>query len=399
MKSKNSSNKFGLVLAAALVAATSLACTMARDLTASSVPDGQQRLAERIPAGMEHAVEDFDAGKPSAFRIIMLEPGKIMLQDPDSQPIDITTLGAKVKEALGSKPPAQRVVYIAAAVDIPTSEIAAVIDELRRQKIETVKLLTRARAPEAGEGGSFSQPVDELDRVFELKIEPELELEPEPDLDFFRPNPLTLFVKTGDDGRPVINNEPKADLRELTELLNDIFTQREQNGVLREGTNEVEKTVLVKLSADETNRKYGDFVKLVNAVKGAGASPIKIGEPYIPPIYRELPTTFEEVPDPSSRKDLPRVVSGGVVNGKATFLPTPKYPPAAKAVRASGTVNVEIMIDTDGNVIEASAVSGHPLLRQSAETAARSARFAPKMLADKPAKVKGILVFNFNAPE
>ncbi|MBK9162532.1 MAG: energy transducer TonB [Acidobacteria bacterium] len=98
-------------------------------------------------------------------------------------------------------------------------------------------------------------------------------------------------------------------------------------------------------------------------------------------------------------KELPDVISGGVLNGKAISLPKPPYPPATRAVRASGAVNVEIMIDTEGNVIEANAVSGHPLLRQSAVTAARSAKFAPTMLAGKPVKVKGILVFNFNAPE
>ncbi|MBK9162531.1 MAG: hypothetical protein IPM21_01195 [Acidobacteria bacterium] len=248
MKSRNSSNKFGLVLAAALVAATSLACASLRELTGPSVPEGQRRLAERIPAGFENAVEDFDAGKPSAFRIIMLEPGKILLHDPDSQPIDIATLGSRAQEAMSTRTPDERVVYIAAAADIPTSEIAAVIDELRRQKIETVKLLTSARDPEAKEGGLFSEPVAAPNRVFEVQIISKRER----DIDA-KPNPLTLFIRTGDDGRPVINNEPKADLRELTVLLDEIFREREQNGVLRENTNEVEKAVLVKLTPDEAN--------------------------------------------------------------------------------------------------------------------------------------------------
>ncbi|MBX3294162.1 MAG: TonB family protein [Acidobacteria bacterium] len=394
MRNRNDANKFGPLLAAALVAATSLACTFIRDLTGRSVPDGQRILAERVPAGMEHAVEDPEANRPSAFRIIMLDPGKITLKDPESQPIDITTLGSRVQEAMSTKTPDERVVYIAAAADIPTSEVAAVIYELRRQKIETVKLLTSERDPEAKGDGLFAEPVAAPNRVFELQIEPERER----DIDA-KPNPLLLFVRTGDDGRPVINNETKADLKALTTLLNEIFAERERNGVFRADTNEVEKTVLVKLSTDETDRKYGDLVKLINAVKGGGASPISLAEDYSPPIYRELPTTFEEMPDPSSRKDLSRVISGGVVNGKATFLPKPEYPPAAKAVRASGAVNVEIMIDTDGNVVEAKAVSGHPLLRQSAVTAARSAKFAPTMLAGKPVKVKGVLVFRFNAPE
>ena len=35
-----------------------------------------------------------------------------------------------------------------------------------------------------------------------------------------------------------------------------------------------------------------------------------------------------------------RQISGGVLNGKATSLPKPRYPPAARAVRASGAVSV-----------------------------------------------------------
>lgn len=92
---------------------------------------------------------------------------------------------------------------------------------------------------------------------------------------------------------------------------------------------------------------------------------------------------------------VPKVISGGVINGKATNLVKPSYPSAAKAVRASGTVNVQIVIDENGNVISATAVSGHPLLRASAEQAARNSKFAPTMLAGQPVKVTGIIVYNF----
>lgn len=387
-------NKTNLRLVVIMLSVLAISCTTLKELTRSGESEKVRVFYESIPAGMEHAVEAPEANNPSAFRILLPRPGEIMLQDPESQPIDIATLGTRVQEAMSLKTPAERVVYIAAAADIPTSEVAAVIDELRRQRIKTVKLLTSYRDPEANEGGLFSEPVAAPDRVFEVQIVSKRER----DIDA-KPNPLTLFIRTGEDGRPIINNEPKADLRELTAVLAEIFAQREVNGVYRADTNEIEKAVLVKLTADEADRKYGDFVVLVDAVKGAGASPITLAEDYTPPIYRELPTTFEKMPDRPSRKNLPDVISGGVLNGKAISLPKPPYPPAARAVRASGAVNVEIMIDTEGNVIAANAVSGHPLLRQSAVTAARSAKFAPTMLAGKPVKVKGVLVFNFNAPE
>ena len=93
----------------------------------------------------------------------------------------------------------------------------------------------------------------------------------------------------------------------------------------------------------------------------------------------------------------PGVISGGVLNGKATSLPQPVYPPAARSARASGTVVVEVTVDERGRVVSASAVSGHPLLRASAVSAAREARFSTTKLSGKPVKVTGQITYNFVA--
>lgn len=87
--------------------------------------------------------------------------------------------------------------------------------------------------------------------------------------------------------------------------------------------------------------------------------------------------------------------NGGVLNGRARSLPTPAYPPAAMAVRASGAVSVQVTVDEEGNVISAAAVSGHPLLRAAAVSAAREAKFVPVLLEGKPVKVNGVVVYNF----
>lgn len=89
------------------------------------------------------------------------------------------------------------------------------------------------------------------------------------------------------------------------------------------------------------------------------------------------------------------VVSGGVLNGKAISLPKAEYPPAGTAVRASGMVAVQITVDEEGNVISANAVSGHPLLRNSAVTAAREAKFSPTFINGNGVKVTGVLTYNF----
>ncbi len=93
--------------------------------------------------------------------------------------------------------------------------------------------------------------------------------------------------------------------------------------------------------------------------------------------------------------NVPKTISGGVVNGKATNLVKPAYPAAARAVRASGAVNVQVTIDEQGNVISAAAVSGHPLLRAAAVQAARDSKFAPTRLAGQLVKVTGVIVYNF----
>lgn len=103
-----------------------------------------------------------------------------------------------------------------------------------------------------------------------------------------------------------------------------------------------------------------------------------------------------ELPTPENLK-AGKIVSGGVLNGKAISLPKPPYPLIAKQARASGTVVVQVLIDEKGNVTSASPVSGHPLLRTAAVSAARSAKFSPTLLSGRPVKVSGVITYNFVA--
>lgn len=93
------------------------------------------------------------------------------------------------------------------------------------------------------------------------------------------------------------------------------------------------------------------------------------------------------------------VVLNKVINELAISMPKPAYPAAAIAVRAAGAVNVEVLVDEAGNVISASAVSGHPLLRQASVEAARGAKFKPSFVNGKAVKLKGVIVYNFTLPK
>src|SRR3982750_2312866 len=90
-----------------------------------------------------------------------------------------------------------------------------------------------------------------------------------------KPNPLTLVVAINKETKGItLNNENFGDVSDTEKLntkLNEIFRERENNGVFREGTNEVEKTIFIK---SPKSIRYGDVVRVIDAAKSAGASPI-----------------------------------------------------------------------------------------------------------------------------
>jgi len=84
-----------------------------------------------------------------------------------------------------------------------------------------------------------------------------------------------------------------------------------------------------------------------------------------------------------------------ILVSKAISLPEPPYPPLAKQIRAQGLVPVQILVDENGRVISAHAVSGNAFLTRAAEEAAMRARFTPTTLNGQPVKVQGVITYNF----
>ncbi len=151
-----------------------------------------------------------------------------------------------------------------------------------------------------------------------------------------------------------------------------------------------------KISSIESNGiSSGDGrpERSINNQTGGGLFPdkpesveIKNEIPKPPPIIKPTPK-----PEPKTEK----IVSGGVVNGKASYLAQPIYPAAARAIHANGQVKVQVTIDEEGKVIAANVVSGHPLLQSSALSAAKSSKFTPTFLSQQKVKVSGFIVYNF----
>jgi biopolymer transport protein TolR len=107
------------------------------------------------------------------------------------------------------------------------------------------------------------------------KFEAKVPAEPKDQPQNVKPNPLTLVVAINRDTKGItLNNEPFGDVSDtdkLTNKLREVFKERETGGVFREGTNEVEKTLFIK---SPKSIRYGDVVKVIDAVKVAGAEPI-----------------------------------------------------------------------------------------------------------------------------
>ena len=84
-----------------------------------------------------------------------------------------------------------------------------------------------------------------------------------------------------------------------------------------------------------------------------------------------------------------------VLNGRALMLVTPSYPALARKAHVSGTVWVRVLIDKEGKVKAARAISGHPLLFAASVEAAKNSLFTPTLFGDKPVEVTGMIKYNF----
>ncbi|MBX3289110.1 MAG: energy transducer TonB [Acidobacteria bacterium] len=81
----------------------------------------------------------------------------------------------------------------------------------------------------------------------------------------------------------------------------------------------------------------------------------------------------------------------GIINGRATSLPKPAYTRDMENLCANGKVEIEVLINEKGNVLDAKAISGDELLHETSLAAAKKAKFRPYIGPES----KGLVVFNF----
>lgn len=131
-------------------------------------------------------------------------------------------------------------------------------------------------------------------------------------------------------------------------------------------------------------------------------APKTIVVPNAPP--RETVETVKQTAEPEATTGGPAAetakdsgpIDVGSLLAYATKQTAPVYPPAAKSMRASGVVRVEVTIDENGQVAEVQKTSGPPLLQTAAKDAVRKWRFKPFTRDGQPVKAIGFVNFNFS---
>ena len=96
---------------------------------------------------------------------------------------------------------------------------------------------------------------------------------------------------------------------------------------------------------------------------------------------------------PDERRHGPLI--SGVLNMKILNDVLPAYPQKAKDKNIQGRVEVELLINEDGEVIFANPLSGPEDLWAESLKAAVGARFAPTTLSGQPVKITGRVIFDF----
>lgn len=116
-------------------------------------------------------------------------------------------------------------------------------------------------------------------------------------------------------------------------------------------------------------------------------------------VAKEEPKPVTEQPTqnvPSTTVDDGSPIAVGSLVNYATNQPQPIYPQAARSIRATGVVKVEVTISENGDVATIEKTSGPALLQGAAKDAIKKWRFKPFVRDGQPVKATGFVNFNFS---
>ena len=119
--------------------------------------------------------------------------------------------------------------------------------------------------------------------------------------------------------------------------------------------------------------------------------------PLPPPTAKEDPKPTTETPksEPATPANDGSPMDVGSLLAFATNKPQPVYPTAAKNMRTTGIVKVEVTVSETGDVSAVQKASGPMMLQGAAKDAIKKWKFKPFVRGGQPVKATGFVSFNF----
>jgi biopolymer transport protein ExbD len=205
-----------------------------------------------LPKNIRHASVNTHFADEKAIIITILPSDEVYVGTDLYPP---SAVRETVEKKLKENPSEQQLIYLNSSGDTQFSKIIRILNVIRHSGVENIGLRVA--------------PANEKDKEFYILT---VKIQPRPIMDTppVKPNPLTLILESVRGGYMMLNKEG-MEREEIVQKLTQIFKSRDENGLFREGTNEVYKKVTVKVP---DFAPYRDVVNLVDAATAAGASPI-----------------------------------------------------------------------------------------------------------------------------
>ena len=245
-------------------------CVLLIFVSVASLAEAQKKKVVRKPVNAEITdngsvstpeirdfafVVDIDKNVNVTVRVQNSESSNFLADSSTRQPLtDFFTAFSSLQNKKNSnnpKEPLSPITIINADKSLYLSDVVGVIQALRVSSSQKIKLKIS----------------ENLSIFIPKKIENEENY-------ILKPNPNTLIVFLTKNYKIRLNQDEMGDITNmlpLKETLKKIFNQRADNGILREGTTEVERTVFIKAPL---SLKFIELIDLIKTVAETGASPI-----------------------------------------------------------------------------------------------------------------------------
>jgi biopolymer transport protein ExbD len=213
---------------------------------------GMESINVDVPREMKNAEEDAAIAREGHRIVSLLSPYELYIgQNTYSVVKDRVSYSGRLEEQVRAN--AEQMVYFQGAASAEYELVASVLSQIRIAGADNIGLIVS--------GKSANQGSTSL-RRFAVKLPPE----PEPN-EKIKPDNLLLVAELSAAGKIRLNQNEMGEISQpgvLTSMLTRIFEQRTNSNV-------AEKAVKIKAAKQAS---YADVVRVIDAVKGAGGSPI-----------------------------------------------------------------------------------------------------------------------------